>query len=58
MLFPNPHPEEQHLMHSLCDGCATCGTGSLILGVLPNRLISVCHDGFTHLVKEYKDYVK
>ena len=58
MIFQTMHPEEKHYMHSLCDGCGTCGTGSLILGVLPNRLISVCHDGFTHLVKEYKDYVK
>ena len=58
MLFCDPHPEEKHLINSLCDGCPTCGTGSIILGVLPNRLISVCHDGFTHLVKEYKDYVK
>ena len=58
MMFEDPHPEEQHFMNSLCDGCLTCGTGNLILGVLPNRLISVCHDGFTHLIKEYKDYVK
>ena len=43
---------------TLCNGCPTCGTGKVVLGVLPNRLISVCHDGFTHLIKEYKDYVK
>ena len=43
---------------TLCNGCPTCGTGSVVLGVLPNRLISVCHDGFTHLIKDYKDYVK
>ena len=58
MIFKNQHPEEKCDMHSYCDGCLTCGTGDLVLGVLPNRLISVCHDGFTHLIKEYKDYVK
>lgn len=58
MLFNDPHPEEKHLMHSYCDGCLPCGTGQVVLGVLPNRLISVCHDGFTHLIGEYKDYVK
>ena len=58
MIFQNYHPEEKHFMDSLCDGCMACGTGNQVLGILPNRLISVCHDGFTHLVKEYKDYIK
>lgn len=38
-------------------GCSTCGTGRTILGLLPNNLISVCHNGFTDLIGEYKDYL-
>lgn len=41
----------------LKNGCGTCGTGNSILGLLPNRLISVCHNGFTDLIGEYKDYL-
>lgn len=31
-----------------------CGTGSELLGFLPNGLISTCHEGFTNLYEEYK----
>lgn len=39
---------------SLDRGCGTCGTGRTILGLLPNKLISGCHNGFTELIEEYK----
>lgn len=42
--------------NSLCHGCLTCGTGSIILGLLPNRLISGCHNGFVELLTEYKQH--
>lgn len=34
----------------------TCGTGSSMIGFLPNDMISVCHQGFTQLIEQYKDY--
>jgi sulfatase maturation enzyme AslB (radical SAM superfamily) len=33
-----------------------CGTGSQLLGFLPQNMISVCHEGFTQLYSEYKDF--
>lgn len=39
--------------HYNCGGC-TCGTGRLVLGLLPDRHISSCHNGFTDLIGEYK----
>lgn len=33
-----------------------CGTGSKILGFLPQNMISVCHEGFTALYEDYKKY--
>ena len=52
-------PREHYRCHlaSLDKGCGTCGTGRTILGLLPNNLISVCHNGFTDLIGEYKDYL-
>ena len=38
----------------LTNGCNTCGTGVCILGLLPNRLISACHNGFVDLLEDYK----
>jgi hypothetical protein len=58
MIFQDSDHNKGRVCDTLCDGRLTCGSGSIIFGVLPNRLISVCHDGFTHLIKEYKDYVK
>ena len=35
----------------------TCGTGYTIVGLLPNRLISACHNGFVDVISEYKKSV-
>lgn len=32
----------------------TCGTGTTMLGFLPNNMMSTCHEGFTHFAEEYK----
>lgn len=34
----------------------TCGTGSSLVGLLPQNKVSVCHEGFTYLVEDYKNY--
>lgn len=31
-----------------------CGSGSTMIGLLPDDVIATCHESFTHLVKEYK----
>lgn len=38
----------------LTNGCHLCGTGSCVVGLLPNRMLSACHSGFTDLLEEYK----
>ncbi len=35
-------------------GSSICGTGSFLLGFMPDGLISTCHEGFTHFYEEYK----
>ncbi len=35
-------------------GSSLCGSGSFLLGFLPDGLISTCHEGFTHFYEEYK----
>lgn len=45
-------------MYCMDRGCGTCGTGKIILGLLPNNLISVCHNGFVDLLSEYKQKAK
>jgi len=48
---------------SLCEdcrlnhGCGNCGSGHMVLGLLPNNLVSVCHAGFTNLLSDYKENV-
>lgn len=37
-------------------GSTLCGTGTKILGFLPQNMISVCHEGFTNLYEDYKKY--
>ena len=39
-------------------GCNTCGAGVIILGLLPNKKISLCHNGFVDLLQEYKEFCK
>jgi hypothetical protein len=41
-------------MHCLDRGCGTCGTGKLVVGLLPNNLVSTCHNGFVDLISDYK----
>lgn len=38
--------------------CITCGTGEGMVGFLPYDQISVCNEGFTNLVENYKNYIK
>jgi len=51
--------------NNLCQDCLTykysehtCGSGSSMVGFLPDNMMSICHEGFTELVKEYKELVK
>lgn len=44
-----------------CDECLSyrsnqhmCGTGYTMIGILPNNKFSVCHEGFTYLLDDYK----
>ena len=37
-----------------CAG-GTCGTGKNVVGLLPNHMISACHNGFVDLVSDYKN---
>lgn len=32
----------------------TCGTGSTMVGFLPDNMLSTCHEGFTFFIEEYK----
>lgn len=36
-----------------CTG-GVCGTGKMVVGLLPNRMISACHNGFVDLISDYK----
>lgn len=38
--------------------CDKCGTGSYMMGFMPDDMISVCHEGFTELVDSYKKATK
>lgn len=42
-------PIEQH-------NIGNCGSGLSTLGLLPNHLISLCHNGFVELISDYKRY--
>lgn len=37
-------------------GYHTCGTGTGIIGFLPNNMLSTCHEGFTQMVENYEKY--
>ena len=34
-------------------GYHTCGTGDISIGLLPDNMVSTCHEGFTQMVAEY-----
>lgn len=35
-------------------GYHTCGTGDVNIGLLPDGMVSTCHEGFTQMVEEYE----
>lgn len=35
-------------------GYHTCGTGDVSIGLLPDNMVSTCHEGFTQMVEEYE----
>lgn len=43
-----------HSCSNVCDSCGTCGIGIKSIGLLPNRKISLCHNGFVDLISDYK----
>lgn len=47
--------------NSNCQNCLSyrygyhnCGTGSSLIGFLPNNMLSTCHEGFTQIVEQYQ----
>ena len=38
--------------------CGNCGTGTSVIGLLPDYKYSVCHNGFVDLCASYKEYSK
>ena len=53
--YPDSHPCP---FGGVINGCDTCGTGKLMLGLLPYNLISSCHNGFVDLIADYKQKAK
>lgn len=53
-IMPFKQPDKPYISQEYCHGCHFCGSGKIILGLLPNHLISACHGGFTDLLAEYK----
>ena len=46
---------------NICQNCLTykygwhtCGTGDSVIGLLPDNMVSTCHEGFTQIVEEYQ----
>lgn len=39
----------------ICSG--HCGNGRNSIGLLPNRMVSCCHNGFVDLISDYKRYI-
>lgn len=37
-------------------GYNLCGTGASVMGFLPNKMYSSCHEGFTHFLEKYKKF--
>lgn len=42
--------------NTYCYGSCGCGSGASMVGLLPYNLISICHEGYTEIVDEYKKY--
>ena len=47
--------------NDICQNCLsygygyhTCGTGDVSVGLLPDNMVSTCHEGFTQMVEEYE----
>lgn len=54
-ITPFPAREEwNHGCSNVCDSCGACGMGVFIIGLLPHKRISLCHNGFVDLISDYK----
>ena len=54
-VMPFAYLSKRPFNNGLCGGYVTCGTGDSVVGLLPNRLISGCHNGFVELMETYKN---
>ena len=52
-LYYNINGENENTLNS--NGCL-CGSGTTVIGFLPYNKISICHEGFTSLIDDYKKY--
>lgn len=54
--YKNITPFGNNRFKNKCDlyNCGICGTGKSVIGLLPNEIISTCHNGFTQLLSDYK----
>jgi hypothetical protein len=48
-------PYEAKRLSGVCMG--HCGNGKSTLGLLPNNMVSCCHNGFVDLISDYKKFV-
>lgn len=46
-----------HTPKTLTEGCGFCGSGDNVVGLLPNKLLSGCHNGFVELITDYKNHM-
>ncbi len=46
------HPKKEITIFN----CGNCGSCKFCFGLLPNKFISICHNGFTEIASEYKQY--
>lgn len=58
-IFDRPMPYPTILFRcpdskSLAPGCPACGSGRIVVGLLPGRKYSACHNGFVQLLSDYK----
>ena len=52
-LYYDINGENENTLNS--NGCL-CGSGTTVIGFLPYNKISICHEGFTSLIDDYKKY--
>ena len=54
-----PYQPREDWNHSCvnCEGsCGMCGMGLVSIGLLPNKKLSLCHNGFVDLITDYKKH--